>query len=639
MRWVGLQCVIVVFWNHTHLLFGPHLTKLSGSAHQCGLTHRKTELRKTISWATVDSDKDLQRKLTYILFVHCLFLSHTRLSFQEVCRDLFCTPPKTLQGRKCIDMVNYVTGVTYEAFLELVPVQKDIPVAELTEVASSAWDVYYNHLVNLGVSYSIYENTLYVASSNRSTEEVIRSFVLHFKVYFNIDNTQSNTFVNSLLDLQNETRVYSSEQFERVTQFEMKLIHIGSSADSLQIVPDVVPTPDESGLPNFVEKSKPTLITKTLRCPLIKLDENEYNIEQGSMKLNITGLGEKCSPNDYLVKNISGKTVLFICAENYISILERFQKNNQGKRPTSSDNVTPQGKLSLICTSISLLCLLLTLLTYLLFRDLRTQPGINNMALVICLIVAQSLFQFGIGQAGKIEKWACQVIGVLVHFFWLAAILWMNVCCIHMLKVFLSINNTAVAKKAWKQTFIYLAYTLTVSTVFVLINIIVSVSATDNEEIGYGGEKCFITEHYMIAYMFAIPVGLAIVSNMVMFIIVVVKICRTPTVKSDTQHTRNVFAVYAKLSTITGITWLFGFIYTFTKIEALEYIFIIVNATQGLFIFLAFVCNRRVFRMYSYKFSHLKSGFSRSMISKSMRNSRRSTKTTVTYKYTTKTAL
>lgn len=48
--------------------------------------------------------------------------------------------------------------------------------------------------------------------------------------------------------------------------------------------------------------------------------------------------------------------------------------------------------------------------------------------------------------------------------------------------------------------------------------------------------------------------------------------------------------IYIKITCITGITWIFGFVYQWTLIDVLSYIFIILNASQGMFIFLSFGC-------------------------------------------------
>ena len=43
-----------------------------------------------------------------------------------------------------------------------------------------------------------------------------------------------------------------------------------------------------------------------------------------------------------------------------------------------------------------------------------------------------------------------------------------------------------------------------------------------------------------------------------------------------------------------GFTWIFGYIAAFTDVEALWYIYIILNSLQGVFIFISFICNRRI---------------------------------------------
>ncbi|XP_055954308.1 uncharacterized protein LOC130010588 [Patella vulgata] len=55
--------------------------------------------------------------------------------------------------------------------------------------------------------------------------------------------------------------------------------------------------------------------------------------------------------------------------------------------------------------------------------------------------------------------------------------------------------------------------------------------------------------------------------------------------------------MYVKMSSLTGFTWLIGFIAIITQSEPLIYIFIVINASQGGFLFLSFVCNARVFEL------------------------------------------
>ena len=56
-----------------------------------------------------------------------------------------------------------------------------------------------------------------------------------------------------------------------------------------------------------------------------------------------------------------------------------------------------------------------------------------------------------------------------------------------------------------------------------------------------------------------------------------------------------------QIATLMGFTWIFGYIAAFTGVVALWYIYIILNSLQGLFIFISFICNRRVGLLWSAK--------------------------------------
>eukprot|EP00057_Strongylocentrotus_purpuratus_P027644 XP_011682118.1 PREDICTED: uncharacterized protein LOC105446693 [Strongylocentrotus purpuratus] len=61
--------------------------------------------------------------------------------------------------------------------------------------------------------------------------------------------------------------------------------------------------------------------------------------------------------------------------------------------------------------------------------------------------------------------------------------------------------------------------------------------------------------------------------------------------------------INVKMSTLLGFTWIFGFVAAFADVTALWYIFIILNSLQGVYIFIAFICNKRVFKLWRDSFS------------------------------------
>ena len=492
-----------------------------------------------------------------------------------------------------MDGVEYLTGVAYEAFINLVPNETN-KIQDAVDIAIELWDIYEGYIEKeLGGTDAIYEREMYYETMTHN-DSVIYSFVLRCKVYFKYSHKHSNIFLNGLLSLQKKERHFISKSnytYKMMLGYYDKTVFIFAPTDpphkkQLILIRGSLPTLNNKRKPDI----EPTLISKVMGCPLIRDDIN------GTMSPNHE---TDYPPGSLITMNVLGNISLYVCVDDFLSSAAKRYPEPEKRQQSSTDNsVSAQGIMSLVCACISIVCLVLTLVTYAVCQELRTQPGINTIALVICLIAAQSLFQFGSQQSDSLSEWGCQTIGVLIHFFWLMVMFWMNVCSIHMFLVFINIDKITVPKTSSKQTIIYTTYTIMASMIFVIINIVVSIIRSDIEGMGYGGEICYITDYWIIGLVFSIPVGIIVVVNMSLFLAVVIRMWRMPTVNSETKHTRNIFAIFAKLSTLTGITWVLGFAYVFTDFTTLEYIFIIFNASQGVFIFLAFVCNKRVLDMY-----------------------------------------
>jgi G protein-coupled receptor Mth (Methuselah protein) len=164
-----------------------------------------------------------------------------------------------------------------------------------------------------------------------------------------------------------------------------------------------------------------------------------------------------------------------------------------------------------------------------------------------------------------------------------------------MMRVFLTMRQPTTSSGAVPMI-LYAAYSYGMSALLVGVNILVAQLDLGDGHVGYGEGLCYISTKKMIAFTFAMPVGFVVISNLAMFLAVVCKIHNLPKVQKSGD--RNNLKIYAKLSTITGVTWVFGFVAEWTSVEALSYVFIILNASQGVFIMLSFVCNGRVLNLY-----------------------------------------
>ena len=332
--------------------------------------------------------------------------------------------------------------------------------------------------------------------------------------------------------------------------------------------------------------AKQVRLTRQKTCPLVSLSLSDHDCFEDNVGLTCPSQNITVRAGNFFFS--SNYSNISVCSDVY---LEKFTAKSSGHATTSSNVAII---LSIACCTISLLCLLLSFLTFCLFPRLRTVPGRNNMALILSLIIAQMLFL--VSSFGHLKRGsnACKIVGLLTHFSWLVTVFWMNVCTFHAFRVFTGMNRTI---GSGRKTFLaYSAYTVGLSVLPVLTNIIISTLSSD--DFGYGNPSCYISSEKMVGFTFGIPVGFVIITNLIMFLIFIVKVKRAPTVNKDVKNERNDIIIFAKLSSLTGFTWIFGFIYSWTDLEVFSCLFIVLNASQGVFLFLSFVCNRRVFDMY-----------------------------------------
>ena len=137
--------------------------------------------------------------------------------------------------------------------------------------------------------------------------------------------------------------------------------------------------------------------------------------------------------------------------------------------------------------------------------------------------------------------------------------------------------------------------------------------------IGYGVDGfCWINDILSFFIVFLIPMALTLLFNTIAFIISLVLLFRASRVQArlkkhkNTSYLRVSFCIFS----VTGLTWIFGFVAILVDDDWAWYPFIILTFTQGLGICVAFVCTKKVGRLYkdelSKPMSHLTSFLSSS---------------------------
>ena len=334
--------------------------------------------------------------------------------------------------------------------------------------------------------------------------------------------------------------------------------------------------------------SKTLIVSKFLSCAMVRLDNTDFSTKENDTAVILKQSDAILYPRDFVRLN---KTQIQLCLDDYLTIAKKHLDDNN----TIGLSVAEQalGIISHICMGCSILCLLITVAVYLSLPSLRTQPGVNNLFLSGFLLLAYVCLLIGL--LPSVSGTLCIIIGFSVHFLWLNSMFWMNACSFHMFRSFGNMQVSAQRKATWQ----YMAYSLILSFALVITNVIWSEVKSNGEIIGYGKYSgiCYIVYPEMVAGTMTIPVFLVIFANVVMFVVVIFRVCRTPLVPRSTLKNRSYFFIYIKLSTITGIAWLSYIPVLITKNVVFEIVFTILVECQGIFIMIAFVCNRRVLNL------------------------------------------
>lgn len=335
-------------------------------------------------------------------------------------------------------------------------------------------------------------------------------------------------------------------------------------------------------------------VNHVLKCPHVKINDTGYNMT------NVSANGDHGLYANKSAYDESKDASVFVCLN---SVSNRFLTNDAiyYMSPcviqTKDQFALVEGYLSLVCSVVSIICLAFTLITYCMFQTLRTLPGRNNMFLVGMLLLAQALFQFGVGLSDFVL--VCRIIAVIIHYLWLSTFCWMNMCSFHMFRVFSTFNGKDIKFNEVRRFLTYILYSYLSPIPVIVITAVANYLTSSDHSIGYGGAICYMNNPLTIGLAFALPLGLILVANVFFLAYTIFTIQRIPKINKSSrkQNHHNVF-VYLKLSTLTGVLWVVGFIAIASQSIVLRYIFTVLNAGQGVLLLFSYVLNIRVYKLY-----------------------------------------
>lgn len=248
---------------------------------------------------------------------------------------------------------------------------------------------------------------------------------------------------------------------------------------------------------------------------------------------------------------------------------------------------------------LSIICLLLHICASFLTAELQNLSGKNLLSLCFALLGAYVTFLTGMF---KPEPSGCKVLAISMYFFYLSSFFWMMVIAFDVCKT-LKMATTQLrltSGSQWRKFALYSTLAWGVPMAFVtIVSILDTIDSVPNPyKPGFGQTNlCWFSNKMALLIYFAVPFAGIMGLNIFLFVFSACMVFDTTQSTSKmTTHSspKTNFHLYLRLAVIMGLTWITGLAAGFVDKEPVWYIFIILNTLQGLFIFVAFTCTRKV---------------------------------------------
>ncbi|XP_032227433.2 uncharacterized protein LOC5496844 [Nematostella vectensis] len=306
-------------------------------------------------------------------------------------------------------------------------------------------------------------------------------------------------------------------------------------------------------------------------------------------------------PNQSIYVNVSKKT--YDLQEYFIEngtayVCTKVTSSREGLKNRKGNLVL--ATLTLVCMVLSIVALVFFLVTYFLFRQLRTTPGVNLMNLALSILLAQVTWLAGINQTD--QPITCTVVAALIQFFYLVSFMWTSIIAFDTWRAFSSkthFRGSELNARRRKRILQHIAVGWIPITVHV--GICISLDQSETVLIGYGSRNaCWISNGMATVYTFAIPIAIALIWNATFYVMTVKaikEITGQARMAAENSQTRRHFAIYVRLAAVMGFTWVFGFLAELLW-TPLWYVFISLNCLQGAYLAGSFALSEQARKLY-----------------------------------------
>uniref|UniRef100_A0A2I3LCZ7 Adhesion G protein-coupled receptor E2 n=1 Tax=Papio anubis TaxID=9555 RepID=A0A2I3LCZ7_PAPAN len=234
--------------------------------------------------------------------------------------------------------------------------------------------------------------------------------------------------------------------------------------------------------------------------------------------------------------------------------------------------------------SLSLLCLLLAALTFLLCKAIQNTSTWLHLQLSLCLLLAHLLFLVAIDRTE--HEVLCAIIAGALHYLYLAAFTWM---LLEALYLFLTARNLMVVNYSSINRF---TKKLMFPMGYGVPAVIVAISAASRPHLYGTPSHCWLQPEKGFIWGFLGPVCAIFSVNLALLLVTLwILKNRLSSLNNEVSTLQNTRMLAFKATIqlfILGCTWCLGVLQVGPAARVMAYLFTIINSLQGVFIFLVY---------------------------------------------------
>ena len=281
---------------------------------------------------------------------------------------------------------------------------------------------------------------------------------------------------------------------------------------------------------------------------------------------------------------------------------------------STPEEVPPQVYIISLFSFLSLLGCLATLLTYSLFKELRSIPGKILMNLASAILVASVLTIVSLFVVN--ERPLCKTVAILLHYTYTCEFFWMSVLTFEIARALRQANSAPMkhSKRTERQRLlVYFIIGWGLPLLVILCTVVVNF--VHNEYVRYGGPEkcsggenycpnryCFITEGKGYILSLYVPVGISLLFNFAAasFIGYVTIKAAVNRYKLNINSTASYIRVLISVICIIGVVYVLSAVFiTLSRVHSWAiYVFAALGTAQGFIVSAVFILKRHIAEKY-----------------------------------------